>query len=82
MPNTAETLRLLECETSGHHFGDIVTADGNAVCSRCRFEDRDSCDLEEFTDDYEPKPIGRCPKCRTWVYSVEGFCGTCEPWKR
>jgi hypothetical protein len=28
------------------------------------------------------QPIGRCPKCQTLVYSVEGFCGVCNPEKR
>lgn len=37
---------------------------------------------QNFSCDLEPKPIGKCPKCGTDVYSVEGFCGGCEPWKR
>jgi hypothetical protein len=28
------------------------------------------------------RPIGRCPKCQTLIYSVEGFCGVCNPEKR
>lgn len=26
-------------------------------------------------------PIGKCPKCGTPVYAIEGFCGVCEPLK-
>jgi hypothetical protein len=29
----------------------------------------------------EPKPIGKC-KCGAPIYTKEGFCGVCEPWKR
>jgi hypothetical protein len=28
------------------------------------------------------KPIGKCGKCQTPIYSVEGFCGVCNPEKR
>jgi len=25
-----------------------------------------------------PQPIGVCPKCKTPVYTTEGFCGVCR----
>ena len=38
-------------------------------------------EVEEEPEPDEPRPIGRCKKCGTPVYSVEGFCGVCEPHK-
>lgn len=38
-----------------------------------------SCEAEYDADASEP--IGKCDKCGTPVYSVEGFCGVCEPHK-
>ena len=43
------------------------------------------CYACEATPDI-PRPIGRCPKCKSFIYSVtpagEGFCGKCEPEKQ
>lgn len=49
------------------------------ACERCGCHE--DCEYE-YEPKPPPKPIGKCPKCGTAVYSVEGFCGVCEPWKR
>lgn len=41
---------------------------------------------EEEEEKPEPRPVGKCQGCArrgvtTWIYSFEGFCGICEPWK-
>lgn len=46
-------------------------------------EDNPRDDQPFDKDDYEQwenenKPIGRCPKCGTPIYTDEGFCGTCN----
>lgn len=51
------------------------------ACERCGCHEDCECEYE-YEPKPPPKPIGKCPKCGTAVYSVEGFCGVCEPWKR
>jgi len=47
-------------------------------CDHCNSVD---CDGKECLEKKNPKPIGKCPKCQTPVYSTYGFCGVCEPYK-
>lgn len=36
---------------------------------------------EDDTADFEspPRPLGKCEKCGADLFSIEGFCGGCEP---
>ena len=41
--------------------------------------ERETLQPREQQPDYEPQPIGACPKCASPIYTAGGFCGGCKP---
>ena len=70
----------LKCLSCGG-INQVMVDDERAYFADC-MEGCNVCNLIDNGEEEEPDPIGVCPKCKTPIYSRDGFCGVCEPWKR